>query len=285
MLKLGTQNTVDRLNVDHYVETVLSQYPCHDLAQQEQASLLTRSDEKFVIHIRDLPFLLLAAKDHYSVLSDGHTKLFSYQTEYFDTLEKMCFRQHHNGKSNRFKVRIRQYDDSSTAFLECKIKSNKGYTNKLRRRHFGGLSLASASDFLFPNVGLKSQDLHPVLHVHYYRITLMNPQKSQRITFDLNLTFSQSGNADSHSFSDAVIIEIKQDGKMKRTLFHDVLRRLKYQKSDFSKYCMGCVITGIDGIKYNRFKSNILMLARLRPQAQQLQPSLNVINDGEYHYG
>lgn len=251
------------LYLDHLVNSHLSCMKTHTLAEQEQAALMTRVDDKYVIKLKDVPVLLKAIRNDYSVLTESGIQLFSYQTRYFDTQDMQCYSHHHNGKGNRFKLRIRHYDDTQATFVECKLKSNTGRTTKLRRAHMGSFSLASASDFLFQTLSRASDTFHPVLDVHYYRITLMNRTCDQRITIDLNLTYQNLESDVISAFQNTAVIEIKKKRQSDHTAVNRVLSKLRYQPRDFSKYCMGCVLTQVAGIKYNRFKSNVLYLNKL----------------------
>jgi len=238
----------------------------HSLEEQEQAALMVRQDHKFVIRLRDVIVLLEQLVSNYSVLSISNKQLFGYQTRYFDTQNKQCFHHHHNGKARRFKLRIRRYLDCQQSFVECKLKNNKGQTQKLRRVHQGDFSLASASDFLFRTLSAKSDQFHAVLDVHYLRMTFMSASCDQRITIDLNLQFDGCQSQQSVELENTAVVEIKQKNGQMNTQVYQTLKRLGYQPKDFSKYCMGCVLTRTPGIKYNRFKPNILFLKRIENQ-------------------
>ena len=41
---------------------------------------------------------------------------FTYQTEYFDTIDNLLFKNHQNGKLNRYKIRFRDYIESKNIF-------------------------------------------------------------------------------------------------------------------------------------------------------------------------
>lgn len=249
--------------LSHLVESHLACMKSHSLLQQETAALMTRVDDKYVIQLKHVPVLLKAIRNEYSVLTESDTQVFSYQTRYFDTQDKQCYTDHHNGKGHRYKLRIRHYDDTQTTFVECKLKNNKGSTTKLRRAHMGSFSLASASDFLFENLSRSSDDFAPMIDVHYYRITLMNRTCDQRVTIDLNLNYQNLDTGEVAAFQNTAIVEIKKKSRSERTSVNHVLSALRYQPRDFSKYCMGCVLTNVNDIKYNRFKSNVLYLNQL----------------------
>lgn len=255
----------EQLKLSHIVQGYLDRFPRHSLKQQDEASLLERRDEKFVVSLTDLPKILREIHQEYSALNESGVTMFSYTTRYFDTPSMQCYHEHHNTKSNRFKLRIRSYDDSNLTFVECKIKNNKGQTQKLRRVHEDGFSLASASDFLFKNIGKDHSVFQGMIDVHYYRITLMNRNRDQRITIDLNLSYKNLKTGKHLDLNELAVIEIKQQGKFDyRSQIQKTLKKLRYAPMDFSKYCMGCVLTEMEDIKMNRFKLNLLYIDKLK---------------------
>ena len=77
------------------------------LAEMDGVKLMNRTDTKFVFKRAQLSDFLNLLKEQYRVLSVNGNLISSYKTLYFDTADFDFFRDHHNGKGNRFKVRIR----------------------------------------------------------------------------------------------------------------------------------------------------------------------------------
>ena len=102
------------------------------LGEMDGVSLMKRTDTKFVIHQKNLIEVLETIKDHYSVLQINDKRTLSYPSLYFDTKDKKFYHNHHNGKVNRTKVRMRKYMESNICFLEVKQKDGKGKTTKSR---------------------------------------------------------------------------------------------------------------------------------------------------------
>lgn len=246
------------------VEEMLKSFDEHSLYQQDRAALMTRVDDKYIVRAHHLPAILEFAREHYSVLTQNHTHIFDYETAYYDTPDYLFYHMHHAGKANRLKVRVRQYVQAKLSFLEIKQKNNKGITHKYRHKiDQSQKSLAIEDDHLNQ---VTNEALSPALQVDYQRITLMHKTLNQRITLDLNLNFSDLRGSHTHDLSNLVIIEIKRDKgdhNLLRSNFHLFLHKLGYQPHTFSKYCMGCVLTNVDSIKNNNFKSNILHLKSL----------------------
>ena len=98
----------------------------------DNVKLFDRVDTKFICGISILPEILDdISKDYYILDIDG-IKRMTYKTNYFDTAGFKMYNEHQNGKLNRFKIREREYMDSSIKFLEVKFRNNKGRTIKSR---------------------------------------------------------------------------------------------------------------------------------------------------------
>lgn len=246
------------------VKMMLRDFTRHPLSEQNRAALMTRVDDKFVIKKSDLPSLLIFLKNDYSLLAIDDQTIFDYQTTYYDTEDYQLYHLHHRGKSNRLKVRIREYLHSKECFLEIKEKNNKGITHKHRHQNFskdGSLLLNSINLDLFVK-----DELLPKLQVNYQRITMLHKRLNQRITIDINLNYLSLISDIRCNLSEIIIIEIKRDRYdygLRFSNLHKYLKSIGYFPSKFSKYCMGCVLTQTPSIKVNRFKDTILYLNKL----------------------
>ena len=79
------------------------------LADLDKVKLMNRTDQKFCMHIDQLPSVLEALQSHYSVLEINGETIFNYDNTYFDTPDNQMFLSHQNGKRNRYKIRVRNY--------------------------------------------------------------------------------------------------------------------------------------------------------------------------------
>lgn len=185
----------------------------------------------------------------------------SYSSLYFDTKDKKFYKDHHNGKVNRTKIRIRKYVDSDTCFLEIKQKDGKGNTTKTR---------ASINDFeqdlsdksigFINEITNSDLNLEPIIWNQFNRITLVNKIDKERLTVDLNLSFEKSGSF--KIYNKLVIIEVKQE-RFTRT--SPVVQQLKLKQINpysISKYCIG-MISIYDDLKYNRFKKKLMKINKI----------------------
>lgn len=260
-------NTLERTQALSLVpapfEHSIAQLDAHSLLDQDRAALMTRVDDKYVIKRADLPLFLKNVKNDFTVLQDHELRVFPYQTVYYDTDDYQLYHQHHSGKANRIKVRSREYMHTGLAFFEIKQKNNKGITHKFRHQISENNSAYHLMDSIH-NHGIK-QTLTPALEVYYQRITLLHKSLSQRITIDLNLNYHDVRNNKMMEINDIIIIEIKRDRydhQLSQSDAHKSLKKIGYSPINFSKYCMGCLLTKIPNIKINRFKQNIHYLKK-----------------------
>ena len=113
------------------IQSILDNYQPISLAAMDEVALMERVDEKFTVSLKDTLEVLSKISDKYYCLEIDGKRLFNYQTEYFDNEIRHFFKNHQNGKLNRYKIRFRDYVESKKT-LEVKFKSNKGVTKKTR---------------------------------------------------------------------------------------------------------------------------------------------------------
>jgi len=169
---------------------ILGAFEIISLDEMNTVSLMKRTDTKFIIHEKELITVLKNIKDEYKILEvDGH-RIMTYSSLYFDTPSKKFYHDHHNGKVNRTKIRMRKYVESDTCFLEVKQKDGKGKTNKTRTfiPDFETNLSHDSLDFI-QNITNESFDLEPIIWNKFNRITLVNKTAQERLTIDLNLSF------------------------------------------------------------------------------------------------
>ena len=167
---------------------------------------------------------------------------------------------HHNGRKTRQKVRTRTYLVSGETFLEIKRKNNHGRTKKKRIRiptedfaHFG--TNAEAAAFLKEKSWFTADQLEPRCTTEFDRITLVNREKTERITMDMNLRFHNMATGRDGNLADAVIIELKQDGRLPSSM-REILAKHHVKPYRISKYTIGTVLTD-PAAKDNRFKEKV----------------------------
>ena len=229
------------------------------LVDLDQVKLMNRTDLKYCLHIKQLPEVLNAIKSDYLVLEINGETVFKYDNTYFDTPDNQMFICHQNGKSNRFKVRIRNYVESNLNFLEIKLKNNKGRTIKKRvvKQEFIPEFTPTEIIFLEKVTPFSSLQLEPKIRSCFNRFTLVDKDFTQRVTIDLSPGFQNSDNK--ITLNNLVIIEIKQDKSSNPAMIIKILQDLKIRKQGFSKYCVGRSLLE-EKIKKNNFKPLLLKI-------------------------
>ena len=216
---------MDRFNLLNFDKTTL--------AEMNSVSLMKRVDTKFILKESQLLEVLSKLYDDYKILEIDQERLMKYSTLYFDSENKKCFKDHHNGKLNRYKIRMRKYLVSDICFLEIKKKNNLGITNKIRRqiKDFETNLTSESKDFITKS-NINNLLLEPSLYNNFSRMTLVNKNESERITIDVDLSFSFG--TDEKKFDKLVVVEIKQEGKRLNTTINRALKSMSILPTNFS---------------------------------------------------
>ena len=231
------------------------------LKEMDSVSLMKRTDTRFVIHEKQLIEVLETIKDQYKVLQINENRMMTYSSLYFDTEDKKFYNDHHNGKINRTKVRMRKYVESDICFLEIKQKDGKGKTTKSRIqiKDFETNLSKTLLDFIYKTTSEK-MELIPIIWNKFNRITLVNIEAKERLTIDLNLCYKMDKYE--KDYSNLVIIEVKQERFNRTSPVVKALKNKCINPYSISKYCMG--MTHIyPQLKYNRFKRKLIKINNL----------------------
>ncbi|MDO5970694.1 polyphosphate polymerase domain-containing protein [Flavivirga aquimarina] len=225
------------------------------LEEMNSVALMKRTDTKFIIHKSLLISILENIKNDYKVLEIDNHRIMTYSSLYFDTNDTKFYKDHHNGKNNRTKIRIRKYVESNLCFLEIKQKNGKGVTMKSRTsiNDFETDLSKNSIDFITAST-LKTYDLSPTLWNDFNRMTLVNIGFNERVTIDLNIHYTM-GKIEK-MYDDLVIIEVKQESFNRNSPIVKILKSFQHHPYSISKYCIGMVNLYTD-LKYNRFKEKL----------------------------
>jgi hypothetical protein len=240
---------------------ITSSFPSFTL--NEDLFLFDRRDTKYLFLSENLPVILNQLKDYYYILTVTGRNFTRYKTTYFDTKNHTLYKDHHNGKLNRYKVRVRNYIDSMTIYLEVKFKSNKRRTIKKRiltedKTHFSWEDCR----FLKSVVPYDPHHLLPTLVTKYMRLTLINFDCEEKVTIDFDLEFHHLRNGKKTKLPKIGIIEVKNE----RQRNHDLLSKIVnddliyYQR--LSKYCLGMSLLD-SHVKKNLYKPKLLFIDHL----------------------
>ena len=236
------------------------------LQEMDSVKLMNRVDTKYVTSEDTLALVLQdAAAAGYMILVTEGGRTACYDSIYFDTPGLRMYLDHHNRRLVRQKVRTRLYVASDEAFLEIKRKNNHGRTRKKRMgipvaemTSFGSDALACG--FLSDYSWFTADALSPSLETVFRRITLVNPARTERLTIDTAVEFSNFRTGRKASLGKGVIIELKQDGRVPSPMKEILLgRRVKPLR--VSKYCVGVALTD-PAVKSGRFKPKIKMIEK-----------------------
>ncbi len=236
------------------------------LVEMDRVKLMNRIDTKFIIGYHQLPGILAKASSAYRILEIDGSRVSPYSSIYFDTADVQMYTMHHNGKLNRYKVRMRLYLQSGDTYLEIKRKNNKGRTSKKRisisREHFESLHFDEIESlFVREKTPYELENLKPQLQNAFHRITLVDYNETERVTLDIGLNFRKIGEDAFIPMNKMVIVEIKQDGAASSS-FRKLFDEASVSPKSISKYCLGMMLTN-PGIKYNRFKEKIRLINKI----------------------
>ncbi len=233
------------------------------LAEMDSVKLLNRMDTKFVFPVSKLlPFLELI-KSEYRLLETNPLRYADYNSLYYDTPDSKLYFTHHRGKSGRYKIRFRSYNDTKMFFLEIKHKNNKGRTDKSRKRkeEIETVLTQDSIDYINRKTTLDATKLEAKLQVQFSRLTFVNNDENERATIDFNLRFSHNGKE--VGLPGIVVAEIKQSKFSAKSGAIAALRTLKIREDNMSKYCIGTALVYSD-IKQNNFKQKIHTINKLQ---------------------
>lgn len=244
------------------INQILLQFDAITLQEMDSSvKLMDRTDTKYAFNVVELAEVLIAAKEHYKILSINEHRISRYKTLYYDTDDFDLYNKHHSGKLNRYKIRHRTYVESNLGFLEVKFKNNKGRTIKTRIKELEvpNLKTENPYNFLEKSLPFNPNSLVPKIWINYSRITLVNKTSAERITIDLNLEFQKDGIT--KNLNHLVIAEVKRDSKID-SFFVSIMRKRNIREGSISKYCFGVAST-CDDVKKNNFKAKLLNLDKL----------------------
>lgn len=215
-----------------------------------------RLDRKYVIPRSMIGALLEYCRDYYDILTIDDSKIFDYQTTYFDTPDFSFYHQHQSGRATRKKLRERTYLNSGERYLEIKCRTNKGTTVKHRIVVDEVMDL---SEFIQEHSGFSKNQLSSTLVTRYKRITLFHKTRIEKVTLDIDLTYLRGDQI--VSYPNIVMVEIKVPNIHEGQLFH-FMKNQGIRKGSLSKYCLG-MISLDQCIKHNRFKRIYTRLVNL----------------------
>ena len=250
-------------------------------ALNAKAAMLERLDNKYVVRA---PVLEAAASEFvplFDVLEIDGRRSFTYETCYFDDPGRRSYFDHHQGRRQRMKVRVRRYVEAGLVFLEVKLKDKRGVTVKKRLRvdpslfdRLDDTGLAFVQACWQQMYGSPwTAPLEPVLQMSYRRITLVAHEGGERMTIDTGIHFEGHWAAREARRTDDEVFILETKSANGRGLADRVLRaHHQHPTNGCSKYCVGMSLTGaVD--RFNRFRPAMRKLGAWPSRALAAQPA------------
>jgi hypothetical protein len=239
------------------------------LEEMDNVKLMDRIDTKFIFSASQVLDLLELMKERYRVLEVNGQRISSYETTYLDTDDYLFFNQHITGRNERSKVRFRKYSSTGITFLEIKRKTKKQRTIKWRIENNLDENCCDmqAKKFIDKYFTFSSELLKPVITNSFIRITLVGIHRPERITIDMDLSFT-GNNGKSYSMPYVAIAELKSEGLAIKSPFSALIKRLSVHPSGFSKYCIGNSII-YDVPRKNILKPTLLLINKIENECNR----------------
>ena len=251
-------------DIDSNIKELLNSMNPITLEQMSGIRLMNRLDTKYVASKQQLVQLLKLVQGKYYVQETLERRVIPYLTTYYDTPDHLMYIMHHNRRAKRMKVRVRTYVASSLTFLEVKNKNNHARTKKKRievpsQENFR--QTEGAKELVQRKTGLYLDRLNPVVRNRFDRVTLVNKEKTERLTIDFNISFHNFETDRDHGTDQLVIIELKRDGNVYSPVCN-LLRDIHVHPTGFSKCCIGMALTD-PSLKQNNFKPKLRNLEKI----------------------
>jgi VTC domain len=231
-------------------------------ALNAKAAMLERRDNKYVVRAEVLRSALLALADEFDVLEIDGRRVFTYETCYFDDALRRSFHDHHQGRRQRVKVRVRRYVESGLCYVEVKLKDKRGVTVKRRlpcdAAEYGQLSGAALDHVECSYQALYGRpfgrELEPVLQMRYRRVTLVAREGGERLTIDTGIEFEHQRRDPGTPRTDPEVLILETKSERGNGIADAILRSLGQRPTNgCSKYCVGMSATG-QVQRFNRFR-------------------------------
>jgi hypothetical protein len=226
----------------------------------DSVALYKRIDTKYFLNGDQLIQLMDLIKDNHKILQIDQTRVFNYNTNYFDTVDFQFYTDHHNGFLNRIKVRQREYTNSGLKFYEIKRKLPGEQTEKIRI-FIDHLSEQLSTDQyqMIDYKRLRNRPLEIKLSNIFDRMTLTSHNLEERITIDTNIAFISQG--EKVTLPDVVILELKQPRFDVTNIVVQTLKKMRIYPNSFSKYTIGVALLNLHS-KQNQFKPQLLKISQ-----------------------
>ncbi len=228
------------------------------LKAKKDQYFLSRKDYKFLIRLESLENVLNCLKADFFCNEYEEGYIFKYRNIYFDTKDYKFFNLHRQGKYNRIKIRIRNYENGTkNRFLECKRKSKGEQTIKERIEinksmdDSESINCDTVRDHL-KKYKLTPKDLINKTEISYNRINFIEKKNKMRASIDFSVTAKLNEGKGRKIIPNHFILEIKSK-KYPKKIINLLRNTFSIREEDFSKYCVSLCILQKD-LKKNKWK-------------------------------
>lgn len=246
---------------------ILNGFEAVSLDEMDSVKLMERTDTKYVFPYACLEKFLPLMMNQYKLLEINGVRNQDYESIYYDTPDFLCFKLHHAGKQNRYKLRFRKYSNTGgLTYFEIKFKDNKGTTRKKRTKMTGieeGIN-EKAGSFILKHTPYQPGIFVPKIWICYSRLTFVNRNNKERLTIDTNLRYKKAGENDEGfvGFPGMVIAETKREKSASVSEFVRIIRNGGVRDGSLSKYCFG-VYNLFNNVKKNNFKPRVFYIIKM----------------------
>jgi SPX domain protein involved in polyphosphate accumulation len=195
---------------------------------------------------------------------------------YLDSPDLKFYRQTANGEKNRYKLRVRYYDEdeAAPAFLEIKRRSDNAIFKQRCPIHKSAVSTVLAGAMPLPSMVLSGDPQHiralerfvrfvvedqlrPTGHVAYRREAWISAHdNSVRVTMDRDIRFDSNPTTDLTTnmakpvrpFGNHAVLEIKFTGRFP-AWFAEIVRACGLTRGSAAKYADGLLLFGEDNLR------------------------------------
>ena len=240
----------------------INDYRTVSLDEIKTIQLMSRVDTKYIVATETMTRLLDELANDYLVLEIASQRYGQYQSVYYDTVDLQMFYTHVTTRFPRFKVRERTYSQNDMQFLEVKYKKANGRTSKKRLPMANRGSFdETKNDFVADNSPFCLEDLQPKLSNQFNRITLVNRERTERVTLDFNLQYRSLDGITTTVGNNVSIIEVKQDKKV-NSIIDSRLKDENIRPCSISKYCFGMLLIN-NNISYKMYKTKFVNFLKI----------------------
>ncbi|REE96389.1 polyphosphate polymerase domain-containing protein [Thermomonospora umbrina] len=212
-----------------------------------RAELQVRLDRKYLVPAALCAEIVPRLKGEYAALDIGGRRRFRYSSTYFDTPDLLTFRQHLQGRRQRFKIRTRSYLDSGECMFELKLAGTRDATDKrrmaydiTRRAMLNTDARSFLTDVLLSAYRMNAPEaLGPSATTNYLRSTLVQLSGSGRVTFDAGLVCAWDGKS---VYADPGLVLVESKSAHADTPMDRVLRAFRLRPLSISKYCVAIAV-------------------------------------------